>query len=337
MGKGTGLYKMDDIIGHSDAMLRLKSAALRAAKFCPSTLLLGESGTGKELFAQAIHSASPRADGPFVAVNCGAIPQSLLESELFGYEAGAFTGAQKNGKAGKFELANDGTLFLDEIGDMPYEAQVSLLRVLQTREVVRVGGRQQIKLDLMIIAATHQNLEEKIAGHTFREDLYYRLNVLNFEIPSLRDRGGDVEELAHFFVHKYNREFDRQVQGISSDALQRLEQYSWPGNVRELENAIARAVIVCEGSHIQTEDLPDRISDMMNQVSVCTAECRTEKAVPLSFSQKGLIDADCLKRELVSVNGNLTKAAKQLGISHPTLYRKLKKYGLYEELRVVNL
>lgn len=333
-------FTFHDIIGESSILMDTIDTAQIASKHNSSVLITGESGTGKEMFAQAIHNSSPRAKEPFIAINCGAIPKSLIESELFGYEPGAFTGAQKNGHPGKFELANKGTIFLDEIGDMPYEIQVALLRVLQTKEVVRIGGKSPVKIDVRVIAATNQNLEERIRENTFRQDLYYRLNVLNIRLPALRERVDDIALLSNFFIQKYGHAFDKRVTGVSEDALIAMKRYNWPGNVRELENTIERAVIVCSGNFLQISDLPEAIRQV--HMDVHGPAQSPPSASPMlngGMLDSGLYyDPNQLEREelrqyLHSCGGNLSDVAKQLGVSRPTVYRKLKKYGLYVKNR----
>lgn len=237
-------FTFDDTIGTNHAITQVKQHALTASKYDSNILLTGETGTGKGLFARAIHNASPRRDYPFVAVNCTAIPESLLESELFGYEAGAFTGASKNGKPGKFELANHGTLFLDEIGDMPLFLQAKLLRATQNMEITRVGGLYPKRIDARIISATNQDLEEHIRTHRFRDDLYYRLCVVPISLPPLKQRLDDIPVLADYFITRYAHQFNKVVSGLTDDALDLLMEYDWPGNARELENVIEYAVNV---------------------------------------------------------------------------------------------
>ncbi|MBQ7508327.1 MAG: sigma 54-interacting transcriptional regulator [Spirochaetales bacterium] len=300
----------DDIIGRSPAIESVKHTAEIAMRHCPTILITGESGTGKELFAQAIHNGGPRARGPFIAINCGAIPRSLLESELFGYEDGAFTGARKGGYQGKFELADKGTIFLDEIGDMPYETQISLLRVLQNKQFMRIGGSRPIKTDVNIIAATNQDLLKKIADKSFREDLYYRLNVFSIHLPRLCDRMEDIGLLTEYFIEKYSTTLEKDIRGISSTAMEMLRAHNWPGNVRELENAIERAAIICQGTRIEASDLPENL--------------RRENA-PTTSGNKDF----SLEEMLAKHRGNLSAVAAELGISRPTLYRRLKAQGLY--------
>ena len=250
-------FRFQDIIGISPAMGEAVRMAKIAAQNDASVFLSGESGTGKELFAQAIHNASSRRRGPFIAVNCGALPKSLIEAELFGYEGGSFTGARRDGCAGKFELANGGTIFLDEIGDMPVDVQITLLRVLQNREVRRIGASKALRIDVRVITATNRDLEQLVDSKVFREDLFYRINVFRINIPSLRERTGDVRQLAGFFLAKYSdiRPGGR-VEGFTAEALAMMEAYPWPGNVRQLENSVERAVYLAEGELVTAAELP---------------------------------------------------------------------------------
>lgn len=253
-------YTWGNVAGTSKPMLDTVTLAKKAAKTHATVLLLGESGTGKELFAHSIHNESARAKGPFVKINCGAIPADLLESELFGYEGGSFSGANRKGKIGKFELANDGTIFLDEIGEMPLGMQVKLLRVLQEKEVDPVGGTMSKPINVRVIAATNLDLFKRVEQGAFREDLYYRLNVLTLEIPSLRDRGkDDLYVLANRLLRTLSERVEKPVLQLSDDACQIIADYHWPGNVRELENALERGAILAEGPVIQAEDLPRHI------------------------------------------------------------------------------
>lgn len=328
-------FTFHDIIGESPALMDTINTAETASRHASSVLIIGESGTGKEMFAQAIHNSSSRAAEPFIAINCGAIPKSLIESELFGYEAGAFTGAQRNGHPGKFELANKGTIFLDEIGDMPYETQVVLLRVLQAKEVIRVGGKAPIKIDVRVIAATNQNLEDRIRENTFRRDLYYRLNVLTIQIPALRERIDDITLLSNYFIQKYGHAFDKRVTGISEEALFVLQHHDWPGNVRELENTIERAIIVCSGRILQISDLPENIQKTEHG-NTALIETKTVSPLELQISNdftSATPEIEELKRYLHICDGNLSEVAREMGISRPTVYRKLKKYGIYVKNR----
>ena len=328
-------FTFSDIIGTSQIFADAIDAARIAAKHSAAVLITGESGTGKEMFAQAIHNSSLRTQEPFVAINCGAIPKALIESELFGYEAGAFTGAHKNGQPGKFELANKGTIFLDEIGDMPYEIQVALLRVLQTQEVVRIGGRTPIKIDVRVIAATNQNLEMRIRENTFRQDLYYRLNVLNIRLPALRERTEDIAVLSNYFIAKYGCAFNKKIEGFSKEALAAMGAYSWPGNVRELENTVERAVIVSDGTILEVEDLPEGVRACRTDSGTAgrAAPAGSRPASGAAGQTYAQLEAEALRECLRACGGNLSDVAKRLGVSRPTVYRKLKKYGLYVKNR----
>lgn len=310
-------FSFDDIIGSSDAIRQVKTIAELGAAHNPSILITGESGTGKELFAQSIHNASSRRNGPFVAINCGAIPRTLIESELFGYEKGAFTGADKKGHPGKFELANGGTLFLDEIGDMPYDVQVTLLRVLQTQTVTRIGGAKPIQIDVRIVSATNKDLRKCIENHTFREDLYYRLNVFTIPLPPLRERGRDIEEIARYFLTVYNKIYDKHVADISEDVLRAFHVYRWPGNIRELENVMERAVILCKRDYVTLIDIPDAIGRRAD-----------EAAPPLAVGWPLRHERERIESALKEHKGNMSHAAKELGMSRPTLYKRVKEYGI---------
>lgn len=312
-------YCIDSIVGKSSRIQRLKSDALKVAKSTSTVLLLGESGTGKELFAHAIHNASPRCLGPFVRVNCAALPENLLESELFGYQEGAFTGAKKGGKVGKFELADGGTIFLDEIGDMPANMQAKILRVLQDREVERVGGSRPVKVDVRVIAATNRNLEEMVNKNHFREDLFYRLNVVNLEIPPLRERMEDIPLLAEFFLKKLCQHLGHGPKMISGDALTVLLRHRWPGNIRELENALERALNIMEGDIITPASLPYYLSK--------DDSAKEERIGPLKESLEAHEKA-LLERALDLAEGNKLSAAKMLGLSKSTFYEKLTKYKI---------
>lgn len=310
-------FTWDDIVGESPSIREVKRLARVAAPYPSNVLLHGESGTGKELFAQAIHNASDRAGTPFIAINCGALPRSLIESELFGYEGGSFTNSKREGQAGKFELANGGTIFLDEIGDMPFDVQANLLRVLQTREIVRIGGRKSIQINVRIISATNKNLEDSIVNNTFREDLYYRLNVFAINIPPLRDREGDIRLLSDHMLLKYATSFNKPVRGFRDDTYDALTRYTWPGNLRELENTIERAVLVCQGEMIAPTDLPTGFLVRQSQRIMPTA------VVTASKSEENLI------RAAISLHkGNIRRISQELGLSRSTLYRKLKKYDI---------
>lgn len=304
------LKKVPDIVAESPLMKEVLSLIFRVAPTQATVLLTGESGTGKELLARAIHEASPRKNARFVAISCAAIPETLLESELFGYEKGAFTGAER-AKPGKFELADRGTLFLDEVGDLPKTLQPKLLRVIQERELERLGGTRPIKTDVRLIAATNQDLEGKVKDGTFREDLYYRLNVVTIRIPPLRERREDVLPLAYHFLKKFSEEIKKPILGFTREAERLLLSYTWPGNVRELENAVERAVVLTRKNYIEVRDLP-----------IASPEMEEE---PLRLEE---VEAKHIKRVLRMTGGNLSKASEILGIHRNTLREKMKKYRL---------
>lgn len=317
-----GNYTLENIIGKSEKIEWLKSIASKAGRGTSTVLVLGESGTGKELFAHAIHNASLRRHGPFIKVNCAAVPENLLESELFGYEEGAFTGARKGGKPGKFELANGGTIFLDEIGDMTMAMQAKLLRVLQEREIDRVGGTKSIKIDLRVIAATNRDLDAMIEKGEFRQDLYYRLNVITLQIPPLRERVDDIPILSKALLHKINMQMNCHVEEISPEAMELLQQYPWPGNIREMENVLERAVNLMDDELcILPEHLPPHLR-------------KRHKPRDSEDSAKDLTEAryeaekQAIIKALEAAGGNRTKAAKMLGVHRSGLYQKLQKYNL---------
>jgi len=314
----TASYSLENIIGESDPILLAKSIVQKAAHTSSNVLILGESGTGKEIFAHAIHSESNRHEGPFVKVNCAAIPSDLLESELFGYEAGAFTGARKEGKIGKFEIANEGTIFLDEIGDMPLHMQVKLLRVIQEREVEKVGGVATKKINIRIIAATNRNLEKLVSEGKFREDLYYRLNVVTIEIPPLRERGDDIILISNHLIKKLSVDLDKSVKGISKEAEQYLKTYEWKGNVRELENILERAInIMGDSEIINVDDLPKEITGKKTSIVPKRLQDILEES-----------EKNAIILALRASNGNKTKAAKILDIGRTSLYEKIEKYKI---------
>lgn len=308
----------EGIIGSSPAMQRIYAFISKVAGTSAPVLILGESGTGKEMAAQAIHLRSPRHAAPFVAINCGAIPESLLESELFGHEKGAFTGAHAQRK-GRVETAEGGTLFLDEIGEMPMALQVKLLRFLQERKIERIGGRVSIDVDVRIIAATNLDLEKRLAEGRFREDLYYRLNVVNITMPPLKDRPGDVQALAHSFLEQFAREHGRPVPKFTLPAQRALEHHGWPGNVRELQNRVRRAFIMHEGPSIQPEDLELTDTGPKEPKSLKSAREDLERGMVL----------DALRRN----QGKISHAASELGVSRPTLYELMEKLGIKNEER----
>lgn len=311
-------YTFDTIQGTSRAIQDALHLARIASRSDSTTLILGESGTGKELFAQAIHNASERSNGPFVAVNCGAIPRDLVQSELFGHVEGAFTGSARGGAAGKFELADGGTIFLDEIGDMSFDAQVSLLRVLQEGEIARVGAKSARPVDVRIIAATHRNLSQAVAEGAFREDLYYRLNVLNLTVPPLRMRRDDIPLLARHFLTRCARSLRKSVQGFSPQALALLSAHGWPGNVRELENAIERATNLAMNELIEPGDLP-----LDTKPRLPARAYESQPTQDLSSHEMHAIVA-----ALKNTGGNIRLAAQQLNVSRGGLYNKMSRFGL---------
>jgi two-component system NtrC family response regulator len=304
---------MSGIITRDPAMLRLCRTIEKVAPTSATVLLLGESGTGKEVLARALHDLSPRRDARFVAINCAAIPETLLESELFGYEKGAFTGAVKQ-SPGKIETASGGTLFLDEIGDLPTALQAKLLRFLQERTIERIGGRQEIPVDVRILCATHQSLKTQIAEGKFREDLYYRIAEIVIDIPPLRSRRGDAALLAHGFVRRFATEHKRGAMSLLPDAVEAIDRHDWPGNVRELENVIKRAVIMADGAGINAQDVGLTVGDSDMALNLRQVREEAEKHAVI--------------RVLGRSNGNLSKAAELLGVSRPTLYDLMHRFGL---------
>ncbi|ADK15543.1 MULTISPECIES: sigma-54-dependent Fis family transcriptional regulator [Clostridium] len=315
---GSATYTFDDIIGSSEKMINLKKQ-LKSISNSPSTVLIqGESGTGKELIAQSIHNDSSRKNNSFIAINCGAIPKNLIESELFGYEDGSFTGAKHGGRAGKFELANGGTLFLDEIGEMPLDMQVNLLRVLQENCITRIGGNRCVKIDIRIIAATNKNLREEIHKGTFREDLYYRLNVIPIYVPPLRERDMDIKILINYFLKIKAFKLKKPIPIVRPDIYQKLLNYNWPGNVRELENCIENIVNMNGNTSFNFEN---SIS-VNTQTSPCTTKFKYDM-----YSLKEL-EKEAITNCMSNCNGNIAKASKILGINRSTLYTKIKKYQI---------
>lgn len=339
--------KFDDIIGDSQVMANVKQLAARVAKSDTTVLITGESGTGKELLVRAIHVASNRGLGPFVTVNCAAIPDSLLESELFGYEGGAFTGASPSGKQGKFELAHHGTILLDEVGDMPLNLQAKLLRVLQEREVERVGGVQPIPVDVRVVSSTHRNLVQRMREGTFREDLFYRLNVLNLALPSLRQRTEDIPQLVTFFLEQLSQTNSVQVDSINEAVWEKLQGHTWPGNVRELRNVLERALWLMEDGVLEPEHITFPFED--NAQFQCNLQSPPNPAALMGRSLGPGADTTLLGGEESSISlkervaltekiaivqalrvsgGNKREAAKLLGISKSALYQKLAEYQL---------
>ncbi|MGE5391144.1 MAG: sigma 54-interacting transcriptional regulator [Deltaproteobacteria bacterium] len=318
---GTASYSFDHIVGSHPTILELKELSSKAARTISTVLIKGESGTGKEIFAHAIHNVSPRRRGPFVKVNCAAVPETLLESELFGYAEGAFTGARKDGKPGKFELANHGTIFLDEIGDMSLSMQAKLLRVLQEKEVERVGGVSTTKVDVRVIAATNQDLFKLAQENRFREDLYYRLNVIILEIPTLRERREDIPLISKALLQRLNSQLGTRVNNISSEVMEHFCNYSWPGNIRELENTIERAINFCDGNTITLADIPEHI------ITLASAPAPHSTGGTLEY----LLEAhekEVIQKALEKCGGNRTKTAETLNIHRSVLYRKMNKYKI---------
>jgi sigma-54 dependent transcriptional regulator, acetoin dehydrogenase operon transcriptional activator AcoR len=325
-------YDLARILGRSEPLARAVELARTAARTVLPVLLFGESGTGKELFAHAIHAASAREGGPFVAVNCGSIPAQLVEAELFGYEPGTFTGARREGNAGKFEDADGGTLFLDEVSELPLQAQTALLRVLQEKEVVRLGGSTPRAVDVRIVAATNKPLDEEIAAKRFRRDLHYRLNVLSIAIPPLRDRGDDVELLAQVFLAEAEREVGRRGLTLGEDAMAALWSHRWPGNVRELRNVILRAAAVAPGECIAAGDL---LLEPVGSAAPAADVPAPKPAPPPQATPRGTLRESVMQSEreallaaLEECEWNYARAAQQLGVSRMTLYRRLQRCGI---------
>jgi len=312
---GQAKYSFQNIIGESDKILLAKTMAEKGALTDSSILLLGESGTGKELFAHAIHQESSRAAKPFIKVNCAAIPHELLESELFGYEEGAFTGALKGGKAGKFETADGGTLFLDEIGDMPMSMQSKLLRVLQEKEIEKIGAQYSLNVDVRIIAATNKNLEDLATHGDFRTDLFYRLNVFGIKIPSLRERPEDIDVLTPYLLDKICSRMGKYVENISPQAIKKINKHSWPGNIRELENVLERAVnLIGKEGIIEAKHLPEKISGQIIDTEISSLEESLKQC-----------EIAAIEKVMTITKGNKAKAARLLNISRSKLYDRLSK------------
>ena len=310
-----GSSSIQGLIASSPQMLKVCRTIEKIAPTGVTTLLLGESGTGKEVISRALHNLSDRPKQPFVAINCGAIPETLLESELFGYEKGAFTGAAKQTK-GKIEYADGGTLFLDEIGDIPQSLQVKLLRFLQERVIERLGGRSEIPVDVRVICATNQNLMQQVNEGNFREDLYYRVSEITINIPPLRERDGDALMLAKVLLDRFSKEYSRKIKGFSDDGIRAVQAYDWPGNVREMENRVKRAVIMAEGSSVTAEEL--ELDDVPESDSL-----------PLNLKQvREKAERQAIEDVMSKCDSNISQAAELLGVSRPTLYDLMSKYGL---------
>ena len=310
------IYK--EFVANSEPMLKILETIEKVVATKSNILLLGESGTGKGLIAEMIHNNSPRRDKPFISINCSAIPEGLLESELFGYKKGAFTGAVSD-KLGLIPLAHQGTLFLDEIGDMPVTLQAKLLKVLETGDVYPLGDTKHRTVDIRIVSATHADIEARIKEGKFREDLYWRLNVIEIKIPPLRQRKEDIEILARYFIDKFSKEHNKNIKGIDADVLSHFMDYNWPGNVRELGNVVERAIVLAGGNHITPAELPEKIRKSEHHTETSTLKAN------LSDYEKNL-----LLRMYTEHNKNKEETAKTLGIDLATLYRKFKKYGIEE-------
>ncbi|MCG3111029.1 MAG: sigma-54 dependent transcriptional regulator [Candidatus Manganitrophus sp. SB1] len=311
------------MVGRSERMQQVYRLIEKVAPYPSPVLVLGETGTGKELVARETHRMSAHHAGPFIAVNCGAIPENLLESELFGYEKGAFTGATAQ-KKGWLELAEGGTLFLDEIGELPLSLQVKLLRFLQEREIQRVGGTKTIRVDVRLIAATNRDLKDEIQAHRFREDLYYRIRVIEIHLPPLKERHGDIPELTAYFLQKFSRELHKKLE-IAPEALDLLSLYPWPGNVRELENVIERAAVLSEGEVIRAGDLPPEL-----QLVSTPTESNGEGAELGLTERLEMLERDIIKKTLEETAGNQTQAARMLRLHRSSLQYKMRKYGLLD-------
>lgn len=319
-------FTFNDIVGDSPAIRHTLEAARSAAATSSVVLITGESGTGKEMFAQAIHNASHRRNGPFVAINCGALPRELIGSELFGYEEGAFTGARKGGSPGKFELASNGTLFLDEIGEMPVDLQPALLRVLQEKTLVRLGGQQEIGVNVRLIAATSRDLRQMVDRGLFRKDLFYRLDVIKLPLPPLRERSEDILLLANHYLKILGEKLGKETRGISPEAREMLQSYSWPGNIRELENMLERILVFSNGPVLRADWLPNELiktsEEENGQIEDSINEKKDFHRFPYRFERKHLVET------LYTNDGNITQTAKSLGVTRATLYRWLKHYRI---------
>lgn len=319
-------YRFSNIIGTSSKMNSIFQLMEKIARVDGTVLITGESGTGKELVARAIHFNSPRKDGPFVVVNCGAIPRDLIESEFFGHTKGAFTDA-KTEKTGKFELASKGTIFLDEVGELSPEAQVKLLRALGEKEIVKIGGTKTIPIDVRIIAATNQNLEEREKKGDFREDLYWRLAVLSLRLPPLREKKEDIPLLCEHLIQKYNQELNREIKGITDQALEYLTHYSWPGNIRELESVIYEAIVLSDSFFVEEKNLPMRLKGTeAEKEGVLFESDRPLNEEIQSITEK--VEKKLIKKALQEAGGNKTKAAQKLGISRKTLFNKMTQHNI---------
>jgi PAS domain S-box-containing protein len=331
-------FQFADIITNDIKMLETIERAKLAAQSSSNIMIEGESGTGKELFAQSIHNFSSRHKAPFIAVNCGAIPRELIGSELFGYVEGAFTGAKKGGKPGKFELASGGTLFLDEIADMPFEQQATLLRVLQEKKVGRIGGNQMTPIDVRVICSTNKDLKTEIKKGAFRHDLYYRLNVINLRIPPLRERSTDVILLFNHFLKTSSRQINKDIKSVSPEILNYMIAYSWPGNIRELQNVVERMLNTATGDYLGTDQLPEEIRNPLASPALTVKSEQPAQATGISIREyrdmnkqkDAAVEKDRLIELLKKNNGNIMRTAKELGLSRPTLYKKMQNYHISE-------
>ena len=317
-------YHINDLIGRSPLIKAVNEKIKKVAGGDASVLIRGESGTGKELYAHALHLLSERSKASFIKINCAAIPENLLESELFGYAEGAFTGAKRGGKQGKFQLADKGTLFLDEIGDMPLTMQAKLLRVLQDREIEAVGSNRLVKIDVRLVTATHQPLEKLVEAGEFREDLYYRINVVSVDLPPLRDRREDIPALAEHFLNRLAVRTGRRAPKLTADALTRMLEYAWPGNVREMENAIESAFYLSQGYKISLQALPSSLTAGSSVIDKSLVAGTLKE-------QLAMAEKEILEQALITCKGNRQLAAKMLGIGKTTIYDKLSRYELTNE------
>ncbi|HET6490093.1 MAG TPA: sigma-54 dependent transcriptional regulator [Syntrophales bacterium] len=324
-----GAIELDrsEIVGSSQSMAKIFEIIKKVAPTTTTILITGETGTGKELVANAIHVNSPRKRNPFIKINCSAIAENLIESELFGYERGAFTGAVSS-KQGRFELAHKGTLFLDEIGDLPREVQVKLLRVIQDHEFERVGGLQTIKVDVRLVAATNRNLQQSVKEGTFREDLFYRFNVMPIYVPPLRERKEDIPPLVSYFIEKFNYKLDRRITGVDPEVMELFQDYDWPGNIRELENLAERLVLMAKGAQIVMGDVPAELIEAV-EARIHTAASDEKRSIKDLIREKTEdIEKQMIVKVLEECEGNISKAARQLGLSRRGLHLKLAKYNL---------
>jgi DNA-binding NtrC family response regulator len=310
-------FKIEGIVGKSQKMTEAVEVMKKVSGSYVTVLILGESGTGKELVARAIHYNSPRRTKPFTAVNCASIPENLIESELFGYEIGAFTGASSR-NIGLFEISNEGTIFLDEVGDLPALTQSKILRVLQDKEIRRLGGRESIKVNIRVIAATNKDLEKEIINKKFREDLYYRLKVVTIELPPLRERKEDIPDLVNFFIRKYNQEFGKRIKAIDENALKAIKDYHWPGNIRQLESVIERAILMCDSANISLKDIKSELK-FFQLKDIFDLEIPNEG---INFEE---LEKDLLRKAMQKANGVASRAAKLLGMSYKTFWYRWEK------------